>query len=72
MSREMVLPPSSRPIVGSCAPVAAGDGPGLFAGCPNSSAPLPAYDREEEIFGEGEEAERVYRVMQGAVRTHKV
>ncbi|QRE72606.1 helix-turn-helix domain-containing protein [Methylobacterium aquaticum] len=72
MSRETVLPPASRPFAGSRAPVAAGDGPGLFAACPELIGTPAAYDREEEIFGEGEEAESVYRVMQGAVRTHKV
>ncbi|KMO41785.1 transcriptional regulator [Methylobacterium tarhaniae] len=53
-------------------PVAPSDGPGLFAGCPELIGTPATYGREEEIFGEGEEAERVYRVMQGAVRTHKV
>ncbi|MFH6783281.1 MULTISPECIES: helix-turn-helix domain-containing protein [Methylobacterium] len=72
MSREMVLAPALRPIVSPRAPVVDRDGAGLFAGCPELIGTPAAYGREEEIFGEGEEAESVYRVLQGAVRTHKV
>ncbi len=31
-----------------------------------------SYDRDEEIFGEGEAARNVYRVLSGAVRTYRV
>ena len=44
----------------------------LFAGCPDLIGTPFSYAREEEIYGEGEEAEFVYRVVSGAVRTHKV
>jgi CRP-like cAMP-binding protein len=70
MSREMVRPASPRPIADPRMPVMAGAG--LFAGCPELIGTPSSYGREEEIFGEGEEAESVYRVMQGAVRTYKV
>ncbi|MBE7196873.1 MAG: helix-turn-helix domain-containing protein [Parafilimonas terrae] len=45
---------------------------GLFAGCPEVIGSPFAYGRHEEIFGEGEEAEFVYRVTSGAVRTHRI
>lgn len=45
---------------------------GLFAGCPELLGTPFAYGREEEIYGEGEDAEFVYRVVGGAVRTYKV
>jgi CRP-like cAMP-binding protein len=44
----------------------------LFADCPELIGTPFAYAREEEIYGEGEDAEFVYRVVAGAVRTHKV
>lgn len=44
----------------------------LFAGCPEVIGTPFAYGREEEIYGEGEEADLVYRVVSGAARTHKV
>ncbi|WP_245253197.1 helix-turn-helix domain-containing protein [Methylobacterium sp. PvR107] len=44
----------------------------LFAGCPELIGTPFAYAREEEIYGEGEEAEFVYKVVAGAARTHKV
>ena len=44
----------------------------LFAGCPEIVGTPFSYGREEEIYGEGEDAEFVYRVVEGAVRTHKV
>ncbi len=72
MSPEMALPPVSRPVVSPRARATGRDGASLFAGCPDLIGTPSAYAREEEIFGEGEEAERVYRVVQGAVRTHKV
>ncbi|SEG53295.1 CRP/FNR family transcriptional regulator, nitrogen fixation regulation protein [Methylobacterium sp. 190mf] len=50
------------------------DQPGsfLFASCSELIGTPFAYAREEEIYGEGEEAEFVYKVVAGAVRTHKV
>ncbi|MEE7504797.1 helix-turn-helix domain-containing protein [Methylobacterium mesophilicum] len=48
------------------------DGSTLFAGCPDIVGTPYSYAREEEIYGEGEAAEFVYKVLGGAVRTHKV
>jgi CRP-like cAMP-binding protein len=50
-----------------CAPTAA-----LFAGCPELSGVDFSYQRDEEIYGEGEPAEFVYKVLSGLVRTHKL
>ncbi|WP_370693839.1 helix-turn-helix domain-containing protein [Methylobacterium sp. NEAU K] len=47
-------------------------GSGLFADCPELIGTPFSYTREEEIYGEGEDAEFVYKVIVGAVRTHKV
>ncbi|MBV8184965.1 MAG: helix-turn-helix domain-containing protein [Hyphomicrobiales bacterium] len=44
----------------------------LFADCPELIGAGMQYGREEEIYGEGEEAEFVYMVVKGAVRTHKL
>ncbi|MGE7156408.1 helix-turn-helix domain-containing protein [Methylorubrum rhodesianum] len=49
-----------------------GYGTGLFADCPDLLGTPFSYAREEEIYGEGEDAEFVYRVVEGAVRSHKV
>ncbi|WP_292510979.1 helix-turn-helix domain-containing protein [Methylobacterium sp.] len=53
-------------------PAPASNGGVLFAGCPELIGTPSAYSREEEVYGEGEDAEFVYKVVQGAVRTHKV
>ena len=44
----------------------------LFAGCPELIGSPFAYAREEEIYGEGEETEYVYKIVSGAVRTCKI
>jgi CRP-like cAMP-binding protein len=44
----------------------------LFAGSPELIGSPFSYSREEEIYGEGEEAEYVYRIVSGAVRTCKI
>jgi CRP-like cAMP-binding protein len=44
----------------------------LFAGCPELIGAKLTYGRDEEIYGEAEEAEFVYKVVSGAVRTHKL
>lgn len=44
----------------------------LLCGCPELVGTSFSYTREEEIFGEGEEAEFVYKVVTGAVRTCKM
>jgi len=43
----------------------------LFGSAELASIPLP-YDRNAEIYGEGEAADYVYKVISGAVRTYKV
>jgi CRP-like cAMP-binding protein len=44
----------------------------LFAGCPALLGTRFNYGRDEEIYGEAEQAEFAYRVISGAVRTHKL
>jgi CRP/FNR family nitrogen fixation transcriptional regulator len=44
----------------------------LFADCPELLGAKLSYRRDEEIYGEAEEAEFVYKVMSGAVRTYKL
>lgn len=44
----------------------------LLCGCPDLVGTSFSYGREEEIFGEGEDADFVYRVVKGAVRTCKM
>ncbi len=46
-------------------------GVSLFADAPELIGTSSTYVREE-IYGEGEDAEFVYKVVEGAVRTHKV
>ena len=49
------------------------EAPALFEGLdPGSHGIKIRYAREEEIFGEGEPAEYVYRVLSGAVRTYRI
>src|SRR4051794_26321065 len=45
---------------------------GLFAGSPHLIGSPFTYSREEEIYGEGEEADFVYKIVSGAVRTCKL
>jgi CRP/FNR family transcriptional regulator/CRP/FNR family nitrogen fixation transcriptional regulator len=45
---------------------------GLFAGSPELIGSPFSYSREEEIYGEGEEADFVYKIVSGAVRTYKL
>jgi CRP-like cAMP-binding protein len=44
----------------------------LFADCPELVGAKLIYARDEEIYGEAEEAEFVYKVVSGAVRTYKL
>jgi CRP/FNR family nitrogen fixation transcriptional regulator len=44
----------------------------LFAGCPELVGSRMTYAQDEEIYGDGEEAEFVYKVVSGAVRTYKL
>lgn len=49
------------------------EAPALFDGLDGGSHGIKIrYAREEEIFGEGEPAEYVYRVLSGAVRTYRI
>jgi CRP/FNR family transcriptional regulator/CRP/FNR family nitrogen fixation transcriptional regulator len=72
MAPETALLHPPLPSSGPRAPAARIHGGGLFADCPELIGTPFSYDREEEIYGEGEESEFVYRVVDGAVRTHKV
>ncbi|WOJ90135.1 helix-turn-helix domain-containing protein [Methylocapsa polymorpha] len=45
---------------------------GLFASAAELSGMSLSYGRDEEIYGEGEDAEFVYKVASGAVRTYKL
>ena len=68
MRLEASLPSlASQPISSARLPA-----PDLLAGCPELIGSPFSYGREEEIYGEGEEADYVYRVIAGAVRTTKV
>ncbi len=53
-------------------PVPGPSEPPPFAGCPDLIGTHFSYLREEEIYGEAEEAEFVYTVLDGAVRTHRI
>ncbi len=44
----------------------------LFAGCPKLVGSRMTYAEDEEIYGDGEEAEFVYKIVTGAVRTYKL
>jgi CRP/FNR family nitrogen fixation transcriptional regulator len=49
------------------------EAPALFEGLDAGAGGIKIrYAREEEIFGEGEPAEYVYRVLSGAVRTYRI
>ena len=72
MTTEHMPPMPPHAAAGHAAPLHGSPSSVLFAGCPDLIGTPFAYSREEEIFGEGEEAEFVYRVVSGAVRTHKV
>jgi CRP/FNR family transcriptional regulator, nitrogen fixation regulation protein len=58
----------ARPI--SCTPAAGHSY--LFADRPELVGTKMSYGRDEEIYGEAEEAEFVYKVISGAVRTYKL
>ena len=72
MSTEYTARTSTRVPVGHSTPVPGITESVLFAGCPEVIGTPFSYAREEEVYGEGEEAEFVYKVIRGAVRTHKV
>jgi CRP/FNR family nitrogen fixation transcriptional regulator len=70
MADEITMPLGSH--VAANVPVGGRQASFLFAGCPELIGTPFAYGREEEVYGEEEEAEFVYRIVSGAVRTHKV
>ena len=72
MSTRFTAPKTSQAPAAQPVPVPDIHGSALFAGCPELIGTPFSYSREEEVYGEGEEAEFVYRVVEGAVRTHKV
>ncbi|MGH1572577.1 helix-turn-helix domain-containing protein [Methylobacterium sp. P31] len=44
----------------------------LLTSCPEIIGMPFSYAREKEVYGEGEDAESVYKVVSGAVHTHKM
>jgi CRP/FNR family nitrogen fixation transcriptional regulator len=70
MAPEITLLPV--PQVAASVALGGQGGTALFAGCPELIGTPFSYGREEEIYGESEDAEFVYKVIEGAVRTHKV
>lgn len=72
MSTDYTARTSTQIPAGHSAPFPSLDASALFAGCPEVIGTPFSYAREEEVYGEGEEAEFVYKVVSGAVRTHKV
>lgn len=60
----------SRPLLGQ--PQFGTFGTSLFACAAELSGMSLSYNRDEEIYGEGEDAEFVYKVASGAVRTYKL
>ncbi|MER2268273.1 helix-turn-helix domain-containing protein [Methylobacterium oxalidis] len=72
MTIELTPLRSSHVTASLRAPVPGSQGSVLFAGCPELIGTPFFYAREEEVYGEGEDAEFVYKVVEGAVRTHKV
>jgi CRP-like cAMP-binding protein len=72
MTRAHTSPMPAHAAVGHPVLVHGQLGSVLFAGCPEVIGTPFSYAREEEVYGEGEDAESVYKVVSGAVRTHKV
>ncbi|CAO4141251.1 Nitrogen fixation transcriptional regulator fixK2, Crp/Fnr family [Methylorubrum thiocyanatum] len=70
MAPEITLLPASQ--VAASVALGCTDGTVLFAGCPELIGTPFSYGREEEVYGESEDAEFVYKVLEGAVRTYKV
>ena len=64
MATEITLPALSH--MTGIMPAPASNGGVLFAGCPELIGTPSAYSREEEVYGEGEDAEFVYKVVQGS------
>lgn len=64
------ISPSSRPAVDR-RHVAATSSP-LFASAPEFLGTSFSYGRDEEIYGDGEDTEFVYKLVSGAVRTCKI
>lgn len=62
----------TRTASGAPAPIAALPELELFAGCPDLIGSPFEYSREEEIYGEGEEAAFVHKIVSGAVRSCKI
>ena len=62
-------------VIGNRLPPAAGSAPEQFCGLMGHAGLIATeftYRRDEEIYGEDEEAEYVYQVIRGAVRTYKM
>jgi CRP/FNR family nitrogen fixation transcriptional regulator len=72
MHTQTITAPAAK-ILNSPRPVAASaDQFSVIATCSGAIATEFSYNRDEEIYGEGEPAEYVYQVISGAVRTYKL
>ncbi|NNM71701.1 helix-turn-helix domain-containing protein [Enterovirga aerilata] len=63
---------TARPAGGAALPPSGLPEIALFAGCPELIGSPFSYAREEEVYGEGEETEYVYKIVSGAVRTCRI
>lgn len=70
MLMQTIRTNSSRPLLGQ--PQFGTFDAGLFVSAAELCGMSLSYDRDEEIYGEGEETEFVYKVASGAVRTYKL
>jgi CRP/FNR family nitrogen fixation transcriptional regulator len=73
MHTQTITVPAATIRSAPCAPVAASaDQFSVISTCSGVIATEFSYRKDEEIYGEGEQAEYVYQVIRGAVRTYKL
>jgi len=73
MYTETITPPAAKVFNAPRDPIAASaDQFSVVATCSGVIATEFSYNKEEEIYGEGEPSEYVYQVISGAVRTYKL
>lgn len=73
MHTQTITAPAAKVLNPPPAPIAAsGDQFSVIATCSGVIATEFSYNKEEEIYGEGEPSEYVYQVIRGAVRTYKL
>jgi CRP-like cAMP-binding protein len=53
-------------------PVVVGLGQQMLFGCPELTGAAMAFERNAEVYGEGETSDYVYKVISGTVRTYRV